>query len=239
MKFETYFKRTTLLMIVVLLLYAGITSVWGVQGAPSISVGGSSRASFDNTSTATTGVQAGNVTELNISGWSITSHWAGFFGEISGNMTLADSGGNMFYDWTGLNDVAGEVFSSTDDAVSWGGIGCASSAEVDTLETFLNITPSDPDRVNQTYTSTTHPSFTVGGAAISTCNSTNAYVDTGKDGSTFYQILLTDTEGDAVYTTLINDTTTGFDAATHDFELLVGEPNTAGTTAMYFYIELS
>ena len=122
MKFETYFKRTTLLMIVVLLLYAGITSVWGVQGAPSISDGASSRAEFDDESTATIGVQAGNVTELNVSGWSITEHWAGFFGEISGNMTLADSGGNIFYDWTGLNALSGEVFASSDDAVSWAGI---------------------------------------------------------------------------------------------------------------------
>ena len=211
----------------------------GVQGATDINVGGSSRAPFTNSSSQSTPVQAGNVTELNISGSAITTHWAGFFGEISGTLTLENSAGDVFYNWSGLNSLSGEVFASTDNAVSWGGIGCASAGEITALETALSIAGTDADRVENTYTSNAHPDFEVGGASLSGCNSTNAYVSSALDPSSFYQVLLTDTEGDAIYTTLINESLTGFDSATHDFQLLVGENETAATTDLYFYIELN
>lgn len=238
MKFEEYIKKIVLLMIVLGLLYTGITSVFGVQGATTVTPGATSRASFVNSSTATTDVQAGNVTELNITGVSVTEHWAGFYGEITGDITLRTSDGSVFYNWTGLGTLSGEVFASTDNGVSWGGIGCADAGELSAIETTLGIVPTDGDRINATYTTTAHPDFTVGGASISACDSTNAYTDTGSDPSAFYQVLLTDAQGDAVYTTLINDSITGFNNAAHDFELLVGEPDSAGATAMYFYLEL-
>lgn len=225
-------------MIVLGLLYAGITSVFGVQGATSISVGASSRGSFNESSSQSTAVQAGNVTELNITGSAITDHWAGFYGEVSGNITLANSNGDVFYEWAGINTVAGEVFASNDTAVNWSGIGCASSAEVTALESSLGIAGTDADRIEQTYDSNSHPDFNVSGTSISGCNSTNAYADTGLETDAFYQILLTDTDGDPVYTTIINESEAGFDTNTHDFELLVGESDAAGTTSLYFYIEL-
>jgi hypothetical protein len=235
---KRHFKKIVLLTMILGLLYAGVNSVFGVQGATSISVGPSSRANYSNTSSATTGVQAGNVTELNLTGTSITDHWAGFYGDISGNMTLGDSSGHSFYDWTGINSAAGEVYASTSNAVAWSGIGCIDIAEIANLETSLGITATDADRVNQTYTTSAHPDFTVGGVSISGCNSTNANTDAGPSATAFYQILLSDTGGDAVYTTLINESTTGFDAVAHDFELLVGESDSLGTTPLYFYLEL-
>lgn len=238
MKFEAYIKKAILLTIVLGLLYAGITSVFGVQGATSVTPGATSRASFVNSSSATTDVQAGNVTELNISGISVTEHWAGFYGEITGDITLRTSDGSVFYNWTGIGSVSGEVFASNDSAVSWSGIDCADTTDISTIEAALGIVPTDPDRINATYTTTAHPDFTVGGASISGCDSTNAYTDTGLDASSFYQVLLTDTDGDAVYTTLINESLTGFNSAAHDFELLVGESESEGTTPMYFYLEL-
>lgn len=240
-KISTYAKKATLLMIVMAMLYIGITSVFGVQGATDIQVGASSQMNLTNwSSSATTAAEAGNVTQINLSGQSLTTHWAGFFGDISGNITLGDSNGNVFYDWTGLGDsISGEVFASTDNSVTWSGIGCITDAERATIETALGISSTDPDRINTTYDSNSHPSLTIGEVSgITGCNSTNAYINTGLDATSFYQILLTDTDGDAVYTTLINDSTTGFDGAAHDFQLLVGESDGAGTTAMYFYIEL-
>ncbi len=235
-----YIKKAVLLMIVIGLLYTGISSVLGAQGATSISVGDTSRANLTNgTSSQSTDVQAGNVTELNISGDTITEHWAGFYGEVTGNMTLQDSSGNVFYDWTGIGAPAGEVFASNSSSLDWSGIGCASSAEISAIESSLGISGTDADNIASTYDSNAHPSFDVGSVTgISGCNSTNTYTNTGKDTSTFYQILLTDTAGSPVYTTLINDTTTGFDASTHDFQLLVGESDAAGASTVYFYIEL-
>jgi len=240
MRYERYVKKAVLSIIVLGLLYAGITSVFGVQGATSISVGQSSRANLTNySSSASTAVQAGNVTELNISGQAITDHWAGFYGEISGNLTLENANGDVFYDWTGLNTLAGEVFASTTSTVEWDGIGCANSSEISAIEASLGISGTDADNIASTYSNNNHPTFDVGTVTgISGCNSTNTYVNSGPSTNAFYQILLTDTSGDAVYTTLINESTTGFDSSTHDFQLLVGESDAAGTTTLYFYIEL-
>jgi len=235
MKVSNYVRKAILLMILFGLLYEGVASVLGVQGATSVTPGASSRAAFNNTSSAFIPVQAGNVTELNISAMGVSDHWAGFYGDISGNITLSDGSDNVFYDWTGLNALSGEVFASNDSAVAWAGIGCADAIEVTAIETFLGIAPTDADRINQTYTTNSHPDFEVGGVAVSGCNTTNV----GTDATAFYQVLLTDTNGAPVFTTLINESTTGFDSAAHDFQLLVGEPDSAGTTAMYFYIELS
>ena len=38
---------------------------------------------------------AGNVTELSISGFSITQSWQGYFGNVSGTIQLADSADNV------------------------------------------------------------------------------------------------------------------------------------------------
>ena len=220
------------------MFYVGVSFVLGVQGATDITPGASSRASFTETSTQTLDAQAGNVTQVDISGQAITAHWAGFFGNISGNITLKDSSGNSFYDWAGLGTPGGEVFASTDNAVSWSGIGCASGAELSAIDIALGIDSSDADGINETYTLNSFPGFEVAGVAISGCNSTNAYSGGGLEATAYYQILLTDTEGDAVYTTIINDSATSFTGSGADFELLVGENDGAGTTAIYFYIEL-
>jgi len=238
MKLEAYLKKVILLTIVLGLVYAGITSVFGVQGATTINAGTTSRASFVNSSLATIPVEAGNVTELNITGTSVTTHWAGFYGEITGDITLSTSDGSVFYNWSGLGALSGEVFASTDTGVSWTGLDCADGAEVATIEGLLGIDSTDADSIGATYNSISHPDFAVGGIPISGCNSTNAYTNTGLDPSAFYQIFLTDSEGDPVYTTLINESLTGFNAAAHDFQLLVGESDGVGSTPLYFYLEL-
>lgn len=235
---RNYWKQIVVLALMMGLFYVGISFVLGVQGATSLGTATSSRASFTDTSSQSLAAQAGNVTQVDISGQSITTHWAGFFGNISGNITLKDSSGKTFYDWAGMGTPAGEVFASTDGSVEWAGIDCATSDELSTIDTLLGIGADDEDGINQTYTSNTFPGFTVAGVSISGCNSTNAYSNGVLEETTYYQILLTDTSGDAVYTTLINDSATSFMGSGADFQLLVGETDTVGTTAMYFYIEL-
>jgi hypothetical protein len=235
---KSYLKQIFVLVLLVGVFYSGISFALGVQGATSLGFVDSSRANFGDNSLESLEAQAGNVTQVDISGQSITTHWAGFFGNISGNITLQDASGNTFYDWATLGTPKGEVFASTDNAVSWAGIGCASPEELSAIDALLGIDSSDGDGINQTYTSTVFPAFNVSSVEISGCNSTNAYSSGSKDITAYYQILLTDTEGDPVYTTLINDSATSFTGSGADFQLLVGEPDTVGTTTIYFYIEL-
>src|SRR3990167_1096282 len=44
--------------------------------------------------------QAGNVTELNIFGYSITQTWQGYFGNVSGTIILADANDKVMYNWS-------------------------------------------------------------------------------------------------------------------------------------------
>ena len=56
----------------------------------------------------------------------------------------------------------------------------------------------------------------------------------------FFQILLQEGGGNIVYTTLINASTTGFNGAPWDFEMLDGEKGgDAAVTPYYFWVELS
>jgi hypothetical protein len=145
----------------------------------------------------------------------------------------------VFYNWSGLNSLSGEVFASASGAVDWGTIACTDATAISDLETALGISATDADRIENTYTSNAHPAFAVGGTPLSGCNSTNAYVSSALDPSSFYQVLLADGSANVVYTTLINESLTGFDSAAHDFQLLVGESDAVGSTDLYFYIELN
>lgn len=238
MERKAVFKTVFILAVALGLFLTGVTSVLAVQGATGYTLGSTSRATFDDTSSVSVDAQAGNVTQLDLNGDTITAHWAGFYGNISGNVTLQDSDGKVFYDWTGVGVPAGEIFASTTGSVAWAGISCANSTLITTAETSLGIASSDADGITETYSGNSHPGFQVGGVGLTGCNSTNAYSDTGRVASLYYQILLVDTDGTPVYTTLINDSATSFTGTSYDFELLVGESDTAGSTSMYFYIEL-
>ena len=85
-----------------------------VQGANATFV-----SSTTGTSPATTTAPAigGNITAVNISGSSITDRWAGFYGNISGVVRLADAAGNKFYQWS-INVITGAVVYATNGTVS-------------------------------------------------------------------------------------------------------------------------
>ena len=42
---------------------------------------------------------AGNVTEININGFSTTQSWQGYFGNVTGTIQLADASDNQMYNW--------------------------------------------------------------------------------------------------------------------------------------------
>ncbi len=226
----------------VMLALAGILSI-GIAAAQPLGVdditpGASSR--FNDTVTPTAvDAQAGNVTELSISGISVTSSWQGFYGNITGSIILADASGNNFYDWN-VSTPTGQVYASRNDSVTWDGIDCTDATGIEAEETFLGQNSSDPDSVTNTYTETNHPAFQVGTASIESCPTTQAYSSGGTQDNQFWQVLLSDTSANTVYTTIIEDTSPeGFNDQPWHFQLLVGENgNEPGTTPYYFYLEL-
>ena len=186
--------------------------------------------------------EAGNVSEVNITANSITKAWQGYFGNVTGTILLADSLGNNFYTWNNTN-IRGEIYASRSSVVSWGTINCTNASNLTSENTYLGKLSTDPDSVNNTFTSTSHPNITVGTTTLSNCFSTQAYGNGGPTGANFWNVLLSDGNGigNVVYTTFINKSTTSFQNGKTDFELLVGENGNSTSTAptpYFFYAEL-
>ena len=128
----------------------------------------SERAPADNASSHE--AIAGNVTELDISGFTTTQSWQGYFGNVSGVVQLADSDDYVMYNWT-LSSPEGEVYAARNSSITWTNIQCfnftaAGNYSDDTgqrgntslygmnltqLEAEYNISWDDVDGVNETF----------------------------------------------------------------------------------------
>ncbi len=193
------------------------------------------------------GAIAGNVTELDITGYATTQSWQGYFGNVSGTIQLADINDNVMYNWS-LASPEGEVYASMNSSVFWTRIGCYIMANHTVAETYFNISTDDVDGVNETFsTGNGHDNFYTSNTqfATGTCPSTQMFDDTyqGVDNH-FEEVLLTDfTEADQlVFVALLEEPdTAGFDQQYHDFQMIVlenGHGTDIAATNYYFYVEL-
>jgi len=200
-------------------------------------------------------VMAGNVTEISMNGISTTKAWAGYYGNITGTITLENSDGNVFYNWTAV-EPKGEIYASLNNSITWANIVCFEfdgsngNFNVDDAEGWYGIQDDDEDGINETFTDDTNIGFQVGTVVIApnTCPATNPYQNGAPVNNNFENILLTDQDV-LVYTTIIEndeaDNSTdilGFDGRAHDFQMLVAENGHDGqedtATTYYFWAEI-
>jgi hypothetical protein len=248
--------------VLVLILGAGFAVAVDPNGA-TVSPGTPERAGSDNAGEDE--AYAGNVTELTISGNSITQSWQGYFGNVSGVIQLADSGDNVLYNWTLLSP-SGEVYASTNQTVTWGNIQCfnftANGSRAGTggetaggvslggmnltqLEEDFGIGSADVDGVNETFSdANSHAAFYTASNEFTSgeCLSTDIYQSGGPTDGQFEEVLLYEPEtASVVFAALLEQDVSGFDSATHDFELLVledGHGIDVSSTTYYFFVEL-
>ena len=210
---------------------------------------------------------AGNVTEMDLIAIGTTKSWQGYYGNITGVITLEDSNGYVFYNWSAA-EPKGEVYASVNGTVNWLNIRCfdwdigatGQSIDMNSIEDFYGIPDDASDGLNDTYVETDSldnelfvGSVNITDVSLNTytaaCHSTNTYTyDVMGVESDFENLLLTD--GDAlVFTTIIennvfnNETDiNGFDGRPHDFQLLVAENGHNGhedqDTLYYFWAEI-
>jgi len=186
--------------------------------------------------------RGGNVTEVNIQALTQTSVWQGYYGSITGEITLDNANNFTFYNWS-LATVRGEVYATRNAAITWGNANCSNTTQRDTEDVYVNRTSADGDSVVNTYSQTSHPAFSVGGfsVAANSCYSTYGFVNNASQGQNWSMVLLHD-DTSIIYASIINDSVMGFDGAAHDFQLLVAENENAGfigTTPYYFWVEMS
>lgn len=199
---------------------------------------------------------AGNVTQLTVDGLTVTQTWQGYYGNVTGTVTLDDANNNTMYDWS-LASPEGEIYASQAQ-VTWtsgnvkcydlelSDVGYSDHVTLSELETSLGLASDDIDGVNETFTEgTTYDDFYVGEYHINTaCPETQTYNGSEtKDSSSFQEVLLYDnTSNEIVYTAILEEVEpTGFNDQPWDFQMLVGEDGHNGdtsTTTYYFYVEL-
>jgi len=231
-------------------------------GAQSITEGFDQTINISNYPASSHDAIAGNITEINLTGTSQTMHWQGYWGEITGTLTLDDASNWTLYDWS-VTEPEGEIYATVNTTPDWYSIWCfnfsvnyAGPGNLTQWENFYNMTYWTEDGINETFTQTSHRAFAVGDITIpaDTCQNTYTYVNDNPQSSRFLEVLLTDQYGRLIFTTLIenddpgnNTDPVGYNGQRHDFQMLVAEdgtsysaPNTRNvdTTTYYFYIEM-
>jgi len=201
---------------------------------------------------------AGNVTGLELYTRTSTLGWQGYFGNVSGTITLDDASNNTMYDWA-LAAPEGEVYAATATVSNWDNVLCAGAYNISyhENETYnFNKYPNgtlktiqDVDGIDETFNVSFAGDFYVGSQHISSasgCQASYLYVSDAADPTgKFTELLLLDNStanGVLIFTSLlVQGGTTGFDSVTHDFQMLVAEDGHNGneaTTAYYFYVEI-
>ncbi len=210
--------------------------------------------------------QAGNVTPLNIVGYSSTQSWQGYFGNVSGTIQLADASDNVIYNWT-LAEPSGEVYASTNSSIIWENIQCfnftanatgsvgsagttnLAGTNLSVLESRFGILSDDVDGVNETFSFTPagdpHDQFFTANLQFSAgeCLSTKVYSPSGPVANQFEEALLYEPiTSSVIFASLLEKgTLNGFNNQDNDFEMIVpedGHGTDTSTTTYYFFVEI-
>jgi hypothetical protein len=241
--------RYTVAVIIVMIMIGIPISKAAPTGPDTVSALNSSR--INASSAATVQALAGNVTELNINANTVTRFWQGYYGNISGTIVLGNAEGVNLYQWAAANP-QGEIYATKNStAINWTNVGCANESQILNEDSWIGATINNSDSANHTFAKTNHPSFYTGNKLVSECRSTS--VNGTGDSSIFWEALLVDNGTNAVsmaddifiYTAILDQNRLGFDARTHDFQMIVGEPGAGSEewpngnpTTYYFYVEL-
>jgi hypothetical protein len=262
-----FYRDLRLIVILAATVFLLSTAVIAVEpfGAITSQVGSPERAPTDAPDTEV--AFAGNITEFNLEGFTVTQSWQGYFGNVSGTIVLADNNDFQMYNWS-LADPEGEVYMAN-QTVTWTNIQCFNYTATGTfasdaaqrgatslfgynltrIEILWGINASDVDGVDETFNllgAGTHDLFYTNNLQfdIGECRNTRLFDTTGQGvNNNFEEALLYDPDGRVVvFTSILDQNQAGFDTATHDFQGIVledGHGTDVVTTTYYFYVELS
>jgi hypothetical protein len=205
---------------------------------------------YNATSSAYDNATGGYISEANLTSYSTTTKWQGYYGNLEGYILLADSSGHEMFNWVANISKGGEVFAVARAAVP-------TFTVVDTLD----ITAADADSaltndstwseagsdsVNVTFSADNDNSVLyVAGQTVTAGTRNRMYTLDSSGNSAFAEVLLTDqssvnTVDDMIWTSLIVDNSENYKGTTSDFQMIVPTTDSGdATTTYYFYVELS
>ena len=208
---------------------------------------------------------AGNMTALTIfSGTAGSQGWQGYYGNVSGGLSLSDGSSNMLYNWS-VATPSGEVYAATNSSVTWLNIQCfnmtASGTYTDEtgaggatnqngtnatiLETEFGFDFTDLDGINETFDTNNHDAFFTAGQEFTAdeCKSLQLFTnETQAEDGIFEEILLYEpATRTAVFMAILEDSKMGFKNSPVDFQMIVpedGHGTDTDITTYYFFIEI-
>lgn len=249
MKTKTLNSIAALIAILVLLSFAVLAVP---QGPTGIKEGTDERrAVSDSTEGTLKQAQAGNMTALILNSTRITSRWQGYYGNVTGEITLDDASNNSLYSWE-LITPQGEIYAVNHSTTpTWTEVACfnftddSQNVTLTELEDSLGITDQyDKEGVNETFNITYTDSFNVGSTAVSgtDCKIAGLFVNSAYDSLSFNETILHQNRSGemVIYVSFVENSAAGFSGAPLDFQMIVGEDGDEDTAKnYYFYIELS
>ena len=249
---------------VILLSTFVLAAVSEPKGPNQVVISASGRNTLTNSSYQLS-AQAGNVTALVITDNRNTEAWQGYYGNITGTITLDDANNFTLYDWD-LPDPTGEIYASNGTDVTWKNAYCMNVSGIrnasgtssgnafyningSQIELNFGINITDRDGLNETFndTYTNAIGFQVGSITINTEDGCSmAHPFTSENHNTDWQELLLSDNRSLLFTAIIRKDSDSYQPGTtdtHDFQMLVLENGHAGfdatPTPYYFYIELA
>jgi len=197
--------------------------------------------------------EAGNLTELEVNITQQTDHWQGYYGNITGVITLDDASNNTMYSWTGTINAKGNIYATTNTVSNWPQVECMNTTErpgfnctgedeiclnISSVHSTYGMVDSDGDTVAKTFTSTNK--ITVDTLTLTNCPATNLYENSTAQSKKWNETLLTiNNTNNLIFAVQLENDKYGFNNQTWDFQIMVAENDAAGTTQYYFYVELA
>jgi hypothetical protein len=233
------------IFLILLLSLLGLTilsNVYAIPVGPTIIFNSTTNGSPTPAAQITTYGGSFTTLVLNVTGEDY--RWKAYIGNVTGKLALDDATGKAIFDWS-VASVTGEVYATRNTSIDWSTIACADNTTINNEDIALNMSLSAPDTINKTFVNKVHKSFYVGTTLIqnSTCKAVATYVNgtaqSVTENAVFQEILLKDGTSKLIYSTLINQNTTGYNNQKYDFQLIVAENEyQASPTTYYLYVEL-
>ncbi len=229
-------------LIALLLILVAAVSVNAVQPRAPVSITNMSTESPQPAPGYLLNTSGGTITTININATTQNPRWKGFVGNIDGEFALMDSSLNSLFSWD-INSVTGELYATRNSStIGWDNIACASDTLITAEQNSLNITSTNPDSIQNTFSSSTHNGFYVGAVQVTanSCRTISLNVNNAQQASDFQELLLADGSS-LIYTSLLENSTYGYNNQYYDFQMIVAENALEGNqpnTPYYFYVEL-